>query len=66
MIKKVSNKELAIMLDKSEQTIKGWNSKAPELLELVRLGALCKTNNLDFDKIIKLSELQELIKDKNS
>ena len=62
MQKKVSNKEISIMLGKSEQTIKGWSSKAPDLLELVRLGALCKTNNLDVERIIKLAELQELMK----
>ncbi len=62
MQKRVSNKEISIMLNKSEQTIKGWSSKSPELLELVRLGALCKTNDLDVERIIKLAELQELMK----
>ncbi|MCD6190363.1 MAG: hypothetical protein J7K14_02345, partial [Sulfurimonas sp.] len=57
-----TNRDLSVILGKSEQTIKGWNSKAPELLELVRLGGLCKINNLDIEKIIKLSELQELMK----
>ncbi len=63
MKKKVTNKELSEILGKSEQTIKGWSSKAPKLLDLVRLGAFCKKNNLDIDKIIKLSELQEIIKE---
>ena len=62
MKKKITNRDLSVILGKSEQTIKGWNSKAPELLELVRLGGLCKINNLDIEKIIKLSELQELMK----
>ena len=62
MKKKVSNKELAEILGKSEQTIKGWKSRFPKLLEIVRLGALCKANNLDVERIIKLGELQELMK----
>ncbi|WP_458701344.1 hypothetical protein ACKGJI_04315 [Sulfurospirillum sp. 1307] len=62
---KITNKEIAQLLDKSEQTIKGWKSKSPKLLELVKLGAICKLNNLDQEKIIKLSELQEVIKNQN-
>ena len=62
MKNKVTNKEIAELIGKNEQTIKGWKSRFPELLELVRLGALCKVNNLDAEKIIKLSELQEVIK----
>jgi len=62
MKKKITNRDLAVMLDKSEQTIKGWKSKAPELLELVRLGGLCKINDLDAEKIVKLTELQDLMK----
>ncbi len=61
---KVTNKELALLVGKSEQTIKGWKARFPELLEIARLGALCKVNNLDSKKIIKLSELQEVIKTK--
>jgi len=62
MKRKVTNKEIAELIGKNEQTIKGWKSRFPELLELVRLGALCKVNNLDAEKVIKLSELQEVIK----
>jgi len=61
MKKKVPYKEIAQMLDKNEQTIKGWKNRFPKLLEIVKLGALCKVNNLDANKIIKLSELQEVI-----
>ena len=64
MKKKVTNKELAELVGKSEQTIKGWKTRFPELLELLRVGAFCKVNNLDTQKIIKLSELQEVIKTK--
>jgi len=58
---KVTNKEIAELIGKNEQTIKGWKSRFPELLEIVRLGSLCKVNDLDQNKIIKLTELQETI-----
>jgi transposase len=61
MKQKVTNKEIAEIIGKNEQTIKGWKSRFPELLEVVRLGTLCKINNLDKEKIIKLVELQETI-----
>lgn len=58
-------KDIAEMLGKNEQTIKGWKNKFPVLLEVVKLGALCKANELDAEKIIKLSELQEILKEKS-
>ena len=61
-MKKATNKEIAELAGKSEQTIKGWNSKFPKLSELVKLGSLCKINNLDEEKIIKLIELEQIIK----
>lgn len=61
---KISNKEIAEMLGKSENTIKGWKQKFPELLELVRIGVYCKKHDLDEKKIKSLVELQELIKGK--
>ena len=64
MKKRVTNKELGDMIGKSEQTIKGWKSKFPELLEIARLGALCKVNGLDKERIIKLVELQDVIQSK--
>jgi len=64
MKKKVLYKDIAEMLGKNEQTIKGWKTRFPMLLEIVKLGALCKVNDLDAEKIIKLSELQEMLKDK--
>ena len=61
MKKKITYKELSLLIGKSEQTIKGWKTRFPELLEVVKLGSLCKVNNLSEEKIIKLSELQELL-----
>jgi hypothetical protein len=64
-IEKVTVKDIANYVNKNENTISGWNSKNPQLLELVKIGAFCKKNNLDIEKIKKLVELQELIKDKS-
>lgn len=62
---KVTTEDIANYLNKKPNTISGWNSKYPELSELVKIGAFCKKNNLDIEKIKKFAELQELIKDKS-
>ena len=64
MKKKITNKEVAVLVGKSEQTIKGWKTRFPDLLEIVRLGSLCKVNDLNTEKIIKLSELQHILSEK--
>lgn len=60
---KTTYKDIAEILGKSENTIKGWKQKFPELLELVRIGVYCKKNALDEEKISKLIEIQRIIKD---
>lgn len=62
MKKQLSYKEIADLVGKSENTIKGWKQKFPILLELVKTGAYCKSNGLDVQKIDKLIEVQEMIK----
>jgi len=62
MKKRLTYKEIADMLGKNEQTIKGWKSRFPELLEIVQLGALCKANNINSNTIVKLTEIIEVIK----
>lgn len=61
-MKKVSNQELADMVNKSVVTINGWKSRFPELLELLKIGAFCKKNNITIEKLKKCAELQELAK----
>lgn len=63
---KIIYKDIAEILGKSENTIKGWKQKFPELLELVRIGIYCKKNGLDEEKIDKLVEVQKLIKGQES
>ena len=64
-MEKVTIKEISEYVDKNMNTISGWNTKQPKLLEIVKLGAFCKKNNLDIDKIKKLIEVQEAVKSVN-
>ena len=61
-MKNVLYRDIANLLDKSEGTIKNWKKQHPVLLELTKIGAFCKLNDLDIEKIRKLIELQEMIK----
>jgi len=60
-MKKVSNQELADYIDKSINTINGWQARQPNLLEIARIGLYCKNNGLDLEKIDKLIEVQKLL-----
>ncbi len=53
-MEKVSNDDIGGYIGKATNTVKGWTSKFPELYELVKLGAFCKKNNLNEEKITKL------------
>ncbi len=61
-MKDITYKELAEDLNKSEATLKNWKQKFPVLLEYVKIGAFCKHNNLDIEKIKKLVDIQEAVK----
>lgn len=63
MKKQLSYKEIGDYLGKSENTIKGWKQKFPKLLELVQIGAFCKHNELDIEKIERLIELKTMFKE---
>lgn len=64
MKKTINYRLIAEYLGKSENTIKGWNKKSPNLLELVKFGMLCKINDLDEQKISKMIEMQEIFREK--
>lgn len=61
-MKNIIYKDIAEYLGKTEGTIKNWKANHPVLLELVKLGAFCKKNDLDQEKIEKLTDLQEVIR----
>lgn len=60
MKKDISTREIADYLEKSSNTISGWSSKFPKLLELCRIGYFCKKNDLDIEKIKKLIEVKQM------
>ena len=60
---KIHYKEIAEYINKSEGTIKNWKKNHPELLELVKLGAFCKKNNITIEQVEKCIDLKESIKE---
>jgi len=58
-MEEITYKELAENLNKSEATLKNWKQKFPILLEYVKIGAFCKKNNLDIEKIKSIIEFKE-------
>ena len=65
-MKKVTYKDIAEYVNKTEGTIKHWKRINPELLELTKTGAFCKKNNITIEHIKKCVELQELVKGEDS
>ncbi|WP_294964520.1 hypothetical protein [Sulfurimonas sp.] len=62
-MKNVTYKDIAEFINKSEQQIKWYKSNNSDMLELLKVGAFCKKNNISIEKIKKCVELQELAKD---
>jgi len=58
-MEKIINKDIAEYTDKSIDTINGWKQKQPKLMEIVQLGAFCKKNDLDIEKIKSIVEFKE-------
>jgi len=58
-MKTIINKDIANQIGKSEQTVRAYKVNNPNLLELLRIGMLCKKNNLSETDIKKLLELKE-------
>ena len=61
-MEKVTYKDIAKYLNKSDTTIKSWSSRYPEMLELTKIGAFCKKNNITIEMIKNCIKLQELAK----
>ena len=62
-MKKITNEDIANYTDKKVGTISHWKRISPGLLDLCRIGAFCKKNNLDIEKIKKLVAVQDMIRD---
>ena len=60
-MKKITYEDVSLYTNKKISTVKSWRSRNPDLLEIVKLGSLCKKNGLDIEKIQKLVEMQEAI-----
>jgi hypothetical protein len=61
-MEKVTNKDIANFLDKQVSTVNSWASRNPKLLELVKLGAFCKKNNITINDIKTCIKMKELAK----
>ena len=61
-MKKVTNDDIANYTNKKVGTINHWSRIAPGLLELCRIGAFCKKNNITIDMIKNCIELKEIAK----
>lgn len=61
-MKEIIYKDIAEYIHKSEQTVRGYKVNNPDLLNILKLGAFCKKNNISIEKIKKCVELQELAK----
>ncbi len=59
-MEKVTYKDIAKYLNKSDTTIKSWSSRYPEMLELTKTGAFCKKNNITIEMIKNCIELKEM------
>lgn len=57
-------KEIAEMLDQSEQNIKQLKGKHPQKLELYKLGALCKKYDIREDDLVRILDIKN--KEKNT
>ena len=58
--------EIAEYINKAEQTVRGWKVKHPEMLELIKNGALLKKYNADnHEDLKKLIEISQFLKDNN-
>ena len=61
-IEKPTIKDISNYVKKNENTISGWSTKQPDLLEIVKLGAFCKKNNISIQMIKSCVVLQEMVK----
>jgi hypothetical protein len=63
---KITYKDIATLIDKSEASIKGYKQSQPELLELLLLGARCKLNNISIEELELFAEFKEKLEEKKN
>jgi hypothetical protein len=63
---KITYKDIATLIDKSEASIKGYKQSQPELLELLLLGARCKLNNISVEELELFAEFKEKLEEKKN
>lgn len=59
-MKKVTNKDISELTDKSVSTVAGWGTKQPKLLKVVELGAFCIKNNISIEFLETCTKFQEI------
>ena len=59
-MEKVTYKDIANYINKSEQQIKWYKKNNPQLLELTKIGAFCKKNGITIEMIKNCIQLKEM------
>lgn len=59
-MKKITNKDISNLIDKSVSTVAGWSTKQPKLLDVVKLGVFCKKNNITLEFLETCTKIQEI------
>ena len=54
----ITYKEIAEILEQSEQNIKQLKAKQPKKLELYKLGALCKKYEINEDDLVRILNIK--------
>ncbi|WP_320035279.1 hypothetical protein [Halarcobacter sp.] len=58
---KPTYKDIGSMVGKTETTIKSWKGRNEELLQITRLGAICKANGITEEDLEALIQLKQSI-----
>lgn len=61
---KLTYKEIGEMIGKTEGTIKSWKGRNEDLLNLVKIGAICKANGITEEDLEALFNLKQSIIDR--
>lgn len=62
-MKNIFYKDIARHIGKKYNTVKGYKSKSPKLLEILKLGTMCKENNVDITELKRLIKARDAYKE---